>query len=152
MGRGISRTMTEVLSYRLGVLGVRAVVVNPEESTSLEGHMNTIDEHTTLVALTFPRYLNELGAVTQLAAAKEAKVVAITDSPASPIVPFSHTVIYCPMARGTLYNSFVPVLTVINLIAHSIAIQRGGGNQSQKLERLRLTLEGTHPSTLDDLS
>ncbi len=96
MGRGISRTMTEVLSYRLGVLGVRAVVVNPEESTSLEGHMNTIDEHTTLVALTFPRYLNELGAVTQLAAAKGAKVVAITDSPASPIVPFSHTVIYCP--------------------------------------------------------
>lgn len=151
MGRGISHTMTEVLSYRLGVLGVRAVVVNPEESTSLEGHMNTIDEHTTLVALTFPRYLNELGAVTQLAAAKGAKVVAITDSPASPIVPFSHTVIYCPMARGTLYNSFVPVLTVINLIAHSIAIQRGGGNQSQKLERLRLTLEGTHPSALEGL-
>ena len=151
MGRGISHTMTEVLSYRLGVLGVRAVVVNPEESTSLEGHMNTIDEHTTLVALTFPRYLNELGAVTQLAAAKGAKVVAITDSPASPIVPFSHTAIYCPMARGTLYNSFVPVLTVINLIAHSIAIQRGGGNQSQKLERLRLTLEGTHPSALEGL-
>ena len=123
MGRGISRTMTEVLSYRLGVLGVRAVVVNPEESTSLEGHMNTIDEHTTLVALTFPRYLTNWSSH-ELAAAKGAKVVAITDSPASPIVPFSHTVIYCPMARGTLYNSFVPVLTVINLIAHSIAIQR----------------------------
>ncbi len=55
------------------------------------------------------------------------------------------------MARGTLYNSFVPVLTVINLIAHSIAIQRGGGNQNQKLERLRLTLEGTHPSALEGL-
>lgn len=150
MGRGLSKSIMEFLSYRLGMLGIRTIEVNPEESNTLRGRLSSVDSRTTVVAITFPRYFDEMRSITEFAATKGARVIGITDDPTSPIVPHCSPVIYCTMARGTIYNSYVSVLEVINLIAHFIAIEQGVGNQKQKqasLEILRMSAGGCCSST-----
>lgn len=142
MGRGLSKSIMEFLSYRLGMLGVRTIEVNPEETNTLRGRLSSVDSRTAVLAITFPSYFDELGSITEFAATKGARVIAITDTPASPIVPHCSPVIYCTMARGTIYNSYVSVLEAVNLIAHFIAIEQGVGQQKHKqasLEILRLS-------------
>lgn len=145
LGRGLSKFMLEFFNYRLGLLGIRTMEINPEETNTLRGRMSVVDSRTAIVAMTFPGYMEELNKITEFAQSQGARVIGITDSAASPIVPNCSPIIYCSFARGTIYNSYLSVLAVINLIAHFIAIERGVGQQKHKeasLEILRLSAEG----------
>lgn len=142
-GRGLSKSMADILSYRLGALGVRAVETNPEQSNLLQNRLNMIDDRSVVILFSFPHYFEEMDAVAKFAASKGARIIVFTDSPAAPIAAFGDPVIYCPATRGSLYNSFATVLEAVNLLVHCIAIERGAGQgvQFEKLEELRREAE-----------
>lgn len=142
-GRGLSKAMADILSYRLGALGVRAIEANPEESNLLQNRLNLIDDRTVVILFSFPHYFEELDAVAKYASSKGARVIVFTDSPASPAASLGDPVIYCPTTRGSLYNSFATVLEAVNLLVHCIAIERGAGQgvQFERLEELRREAE-----------
>ena len=152
LGRGLSKSIIEFLSYRLSLLGIRTIVVNPDEINSLQGRAETVDCHTTVVAVTFPSYMEALPAFLRQASEKGAQIISITDEPSSPIAPCADTVIYCPMARGLIYLSYASVMEAVNLLAHSIAIERGVGHQKHKeaeLDKLRSSVPETEAANAD---
>ncbi len=143
VGRGISKSMADILSSRLGALGVRAVEADPEQSGLMQNRLNLIDDRSVVILFSFPPYFEEISDAAKFAASKGARIIVFTDSPAAPAAAFGDPVIYCPAARGSLYNSFAAVLEAVNLLAHCIAIEQGSrqGVQFEKLEELRREAE-----------
>lgn len=56
------------------------------------------------------------------------------------------------MARGLIYHSYASVMEAVNLLAHSIAIERGVGHQKHKeaeLDKLRSSVPETEAANAD---
>ena len=56
------------------------------------------------------------------------------------------------MARGLIYHSYASVMEAVNLLAHSIAIERGVGHQKHEeaeLDKLRSSVPETEAANAD---
>jgi DNA-binding MurR/RpiR family transcriptional regulator len=79
-----------------------------------------------VVAITFPRYSRDIGAIVRLAKARGARVLAITDKPSSPIAALANLSLYAFAERRILSSSAVAALALIEALATAIACRRKG--------------------------
>jgi len=75
-----------------------------------------------LVVMSFPRYSGDAMRLAQFARDQRASVVAITDSPAAPMVALSDHVLYASSAHGILPSSGVAAVAVIEALVVSLMV------------------------------
>lgn len=100
---------TELLYFGLGDLVENIVTIGKEDL---------------LVAITFPRYSKDVIRICDYASSKNCKVVSITDSYQSPLVPYSDILLPCEYSGTVFKNSLVAPMTVINYLLGAVSIKQ----------------------------
>ena len=80
VGRGTSFAVAELMRRRLALFGVRAFVVNPEDTTSLQSAVNGISDKDLFIFLTFPMYYLPILNIARYVKEHGAKVIGYPDS------------------------------------------------------------------------
>ena len=83
-----------------------------------------VGENDVMIAISFPRYSSNIAKAADFAASAGAKVIAITDSPASPIAVKAYEVLTARSDMASFADSLVAPLSIINAIIASAANRR----------------------------
>jgi DNA-binding MurR/RpiR family transcriptional regulator len=115
------------MAYALGKLGVRAILVDAvgglaAEQTGFAGPEDAI------LAISFTPYASETVALARAAAARGVPLVAITDSPFSPLAQLAGQWIEISEANFEGFRSMAATLTLAMTLTVAIAERRGAGS------------------------
>lgn len=127
MGFGLSAHLAGILA--LDLQAYLKQVVNVVESGGTEvaaGRLMNITGRDVLVSICLPRYGRDAVALTEYARDRGATVVAITDGPASPLVPLAQEVLGAPTAHPVLGTSLVGPLAVVEALAAAVMVSNAG--------------------------
>jgi DNA-binding MurR/RpiR family transcriptional regulator len=86
------------------------------------GRLMAMGPQDLLVAISVPRYASDVVRLTRYGADRGARIIAITDSPASPLVPLAHEVIFAPADHPTLSSSMVAVVAVVETLVATVML------------------------------
>lgn len=91
-----------------------------------------------IIGISFPRYSKKAVQTLHYAHSKGAGVVAITDSPLSPIAPYAHHLLTAHSDMASVVDSLVAPLSVINALIVAISLRTMDRTRSklEELERL----------------
>ncbi|HWT19988.1 MAG TPA: MurR/RpiR family transcriptional regulator, partial [Variovorax sp.] len=73
------------------------------------------------IGLTFPRYLTDTVALTQIAKGQGCAVLALTDRPSSPLAPLADVALYCQTETSYRPNCETSVLALIEALTSAVA-------------------------------
>ena len=135
MGFGLSAHLAALLS--LGLQPFCRQVVNVVEFGGTEvaaGRLMNIGSSDVLVAISFPRYANDVVTLARYARDRGAQVVAITDSMASPLVPPAHTVLLALALHPVMSSSSAAAVVVIEALVTSLMVS--GHDHVRQAEKL----------------
>lgn len=97
-------------------------IITSGSSTDFDDLMD-ITPQTLIIAIAFPRYPKMTVDLTQYAREKGAKIIAITDTPLSPIANLSHIPLLVPIGLITLFDCYSAPLCLINIIITEVSKQ-----------------------------
>jgi DNA-binding MurR/RpiR family transcriptional regulator len=123
MGFGLSAHVAGLLVLGLQPFhpGVNAVVEFGGTEVAA-GRLMAIGSDDLLVALSFPRYAKDAVRLCRYARDRGAKVVAITDSPASPLAAGADAVIFAPAEHPALSSSYTAAVAVIETLISAVML------------------------------
>lgn len=82
-----------------------------------------------LIALAFPRYVEDTIVLTRLARERGVKVLALTDEPSSPLVPLADVTLYAHINRQVAPTSNATVLALLEALVAALAHRTEGAVQ-----------------------
>jgi len=133
MGLGISSLMSQILSYSLNQVAVKATPFVHDYETFAE-QVVFVTPADLLIAFSFPPYSKETVEGVRTAHERKIPVVAITDKMTSPVTFYSRKVIPIRSQNLLFTNSFSAISVVINALATAVAVRN-------KVKALRMTKE-----------
>lgn len=98
------------------------------------GKLMAIDASDVLIAITFPRYAQDVIGLTRYARDRGAHVVALTDSPASPLAPLASELVLAPSSHPVLSSSMAAAVAVAETIITTVMLSDKGN--AEKAARL----------------
>lgn len=120
IGYGTSRAAAFHLAF--GLQALRPGVVGLDREDVAAGHIEDTDARDALISICFPRYRRRTVELTRAARGRGCRILAITDSPASPVYRLAEVALLCPyeqpatpvaspVAPLALVDSFLAALT-----------------------------------------
>src|SRR5699024_1493633 len=85
-------------------------------------YINLLNEQDLIIAITLPHYAKHLVELLQIAREKSCKILALTDSATSPIVPFADLALFTPASHAVLPASNVAMIALIESLSSAIAL------------------------------
>ncbi len=135
LGFGISAHLSAMLALDLQPFCRQTINVVEFGGTEVAaGRLMNIGPKDLLIAISFPRYASDAVMLTRYARDRFAHVIALTDSMASPLTPWSHDVLVAPASHPVLSSSFAAALLVIEALVTSLMVN--GDNQVKQAEKL----------------
>ena len=133
IGARSSASLASFLSHNLGMVfdGVKSVPT--ASSGEMFENMLNLCADDVLIAISFPRYSKKVINAVDYAHGKGAKVIAITDSTASPIAELADRQLLAKSDMASFVDSLVAPLSIINAIVVAVARK----NQDELTQRLR---------------
>ncbi|MBE6599049.1 MAG: MurR/RpiR family transcriptional regulator [Ruminococcaceae bacterium] len=119
MGMRSSAVLAEFVNYYFGLLFDNVRLIRPAGGSEIFEHLMKIHSDDVLIAISFPRYTTGIVNAVEYAASTGARVVAITDSLSSPIVPHASAALVAKSDMASFVDSLVAPMSLINaLIAY----------------------------------
>lgn len=141
MGFGLSSHLAGLLTLHLGPFCSQVVEVCGYGGNEIAaGHLINVDERDVLIVISFPRYTIDSIRLTQFAKKHAACIVAITDSPASPLADLANHTLYAKSDQSVLPSSGVAALAIIEALA--VALMVSDKANVAKAERLTEAISG----------
>lgn len=122
-GRGVSYNICDYFAMRLATLGQGVVTVNSELDDSIHEALPLLRKNSLLVAVSFPDYYRVTTKVAEYASRKGAKVLGITDSAKSPILPFCNMSLIAPTQTRMFLNTIGTPMMLVNLLTCALHIR-----------------------------
>jgi DNA-binding MurR/RpiR family transcriptional regulator len=137
IGLRSANSLAVLLSSTLGFLGKRVRLIVPGTG-EMWRDVSMITRDSVLVAISFPRYARLTVEVAEAAHLAGAVVVSLTDSPFSPLAPFSNHLLTARCRIDGFIESYVTILSQINALVTAIAFLDGkkAVNQLRRMEQL----------------
>jgi DNA-binding MurR/RpiR family transcriptional regulator len=150
LGFGISAHLAAMLALDLQPFCQQCINVVEFGGTEVAaGRLMNIGPKDLLIAISFPRYASDAVTLTRYARDRGAHIVALTDSVASPLVPWSHDVLLAGATHPVLSSSYTAAVLVAEALVTSLMLS--GGNhvrQAEKLtEAIAAYLYNAHPGS-----
>jgi len=121
LGFGISSYLAAAMASGLVPYCGEATAVSMEGGNEQAAYRLTpIGPQDVLVAISLPRYSLATVQLARFAAERGATVIAITDSPASPLQGVSHHVLYAPAEHPLLTSSSVVAMTIVESLISAV--------------------------------
>lgn len=127
-GRGVSTYVCEYLSMLLSIMGCGSVLINTELYDSIHMALPLLTPKSVLFIVSFPDYYHMTTTVAEFASRKKVKIIAMTDSSKSPVVPFADMVLTVPTTTRLFMNTLGAPMVLANLIASALNIRISGRN------------------------
>lgn len=137
MGFGLSAHVAAILVLGLQPFhpGVSAVVEYGGTEVAA-GRLMGVGAGDVVIAITVPRYANDVVRLTEFARAQGAQIVAITDSTASPLCPLADELVLAPAAHPVLSSSMVATLAVAEaIVAATMLSDKDNVERAERLTR-----------------
>ncbi len=114
LGMRSSSVLAEFMNYYFGLLFENVRLIRPAGGSEIFEHLMKVHEDDVFVAISFPRYTTGIVNATEYASKTGAKVVVITDSLSSPIVPHADAVLVAKSEMVSFVDSLVAPMAIIN--------------------------------------
>lgn len=114
LGMRSSAVLAEFMNYYFGLLFDNVRLIRTAGGSEIFEHIMKVHEDDVFVAISFPRYTTSIVNATEYASGTGAKVVAITDSLSSPIVPHSDVALIAKSEMVSFVDSLVAPMAIIN--------------------------------------
>lgn len=124
LGQRSSYPVAHHLAYLLGLIGCDARLLDAPGGAGFD-HLQAAATEDLLLVVTIRPYARASLDVTELAAARGIPVVAITDSPLSPIVPHAAAPLVVGVESPSFFHSMVPAFATIEVLAALVAAALG---------------------------
>jgi DNA-binding MurR/RpiR family transcriptional regulator len=135
MGFGLSSHLAGLLTLHLQPFCRQVIEVCGYGGNEIAaGHLANVDERDVLIVISFPRYTIDGIRLTQFAKKHKASIVAITDSPASPLAELADHALIAKSDQSVLPSSGIAALAVIEALA--IALMVSDKANVEKAEKL----------------
>jgi len=122
LGYGSSAFLAGLMDHGLtpyhGNVQSLALVGGPSHAAR---HLSNVSSSDLLIAIAFPRYVEDTIKLARAASGRGARVLALTDSVASPLVDFADLTVYVRAERRLAANSDATVLAVIEALCDAVA-------------------------------
>lgn len=117
MGFGLSAHLAALLTLNLQPFLPHLVNVVQFGGTEVAaGRLASLDQDDMLIAMSFPRYARDAIDLTRYAKDRRSHVLAITDSPASPLARLCDTLLLAPSIHPVISMSCAPALVLIEAL------------------------------------
>ena len=136
LGLRSSAPLAEFMGFYMKFVSDSVTVVTSGMSDIFE-QLSRIGENDVLICISFPRYASRTVEAMEFAHSRNAKLVAITDGPMSPLHALSD---YCLMAKSDM-ASFVDSLAAPLSLINALLVAMGLSKRDEVARRLQ-TLEG----------
>lgn len=133
LGVRSSSALAGFLNYSLRMIFNNIKFVQTTARSELFEQLMDIGEQDVMIAISFPRYSKRIINAVEYARSKNANVVAITDSHASPIAAYANQLLTAHSDMASFVDSLVAPLSIINAIIVAVARSK----QDELIERLR---------------
>ena len=130
--------LANFLSYSLQMIFDNVRLIDTTAGSELFQQMMAIGEGDVLFAISFPRYSKRVIKAVEFARRAGADVVALTDSPDSPIAPSAQQVLIAQSDMASYVDSLVAPLSLLNAIIVAVSRTREDEvrDRLQKLEHI----------------
>jgi DNA-binding MurR/RpiR family transcriptional regulator len=119
-GLGVSYLLAQILAYQLSQVGVDARALHQGSASFLE-QLLFMKPDDLLIALSYPPYSKETIETSKAASEKNLRVIAITNSPASPITFYSTLNLVAKSENVLFTNSCAAISVLINALTTECA-------------------------------
>ena len=120
-----SRTLAFFLHFYLHLITENAMLVGGESVSELYEQLLWVGEGDVVIGISFPRYSARTARALKYAKDSGANVIALTDSQASPLVPYSDSVLIAKSDMTSFVDSLVAPLSLINALLAAVGMKRG---------------------------
>lgn len=128
-----SSSLAGFLNYNFRMIFDNVKFVQTTSGSEMFEQIMRIGEGDVMIAISFPRYSKRIINAVEYAGSKKADVVALTDSPQSPIAEFADQLLIAQSDMASFVDSLVAPLSIIN--AMIVAVSRK--KQEELTERLQ---------------
>ena len=119
-----SAAIGRFLGYYFNLIFEQVSLVNTTSETEIYEQMMRISKEDAVIGISFPRYSKMAVKALRFASDRGAKVIALTDSMASPLVPPSNHVLLARSDMASIVDSLVAPLSVVNALIVAIALRK----------------------------
>ena len=119
-----SAMLANFLSYSLQMIFDNVRLIDTTAGSELFQQIMSIGEGDVMVAISFPRYSKRVIKAVEFARRAGADVVALTDSPESPIAPSAQQVLIAQSDMASYVDSLVAPLSLLNAIVVAVSRAR----------------------------
>ena len=123
-GAGSCRALANFIAYYLKMLLVDIHLIYTSSETEIFEEMLHIDERDAIIGVSFPRYSSKAVKALHFAHSRGAQVIAVTDSPASPIADLATHLLLAHSDMATVVDSLVAPLSVINALIVAASLRK----------------------------
>ena len=99
-------------------------VLNTTNSSEMFEQMFRIDENDVMICMSFPRYSQRTVKAARFARTRGTPVISITDSPESPLISESDSVLFASSDMASFIDSLVAPLSLINALIVAISLEK----------------------------
>ena len=126
LGTGASHYAATLLEEGLALYTEKNVtnVLSRGASQYANNFVRSVDEGDVVIAISMPRYSNNTVQLSKAAKQKGAVILAITDSPTSPLVPVADVIFFAPARNRLLPNSPAAIFALADAIVTAVAERR----------------------------
>lgn len=133
IGIGSASVLARALNMSLRVMFDNVKLIIATSASEIYEQIMSIGEGDVMIGISFPRYSKKVVGAVSYARDSGAEVVAITDSPESPIAPVASHALYAKSDMASFADSLAAPLSVINALV--VAVSRA--KQEELTDRLR---------------
>ena len=122
-GRGVSTYVCDYFAMCLSILGRGVVCINSELDDSIHAALPLMTENTLLIAVSFPDYYRMTTKVAEYARRKGIRILGLTDTEKSPIIPLCDMALTAPASTRMFLNTIGATMSLVNLLASAMNIR-----------------------------
>lgn len=124
IGARSASALARFLAYYFNLMFENATFVNAASTSEMFEQIMRINENDVLIGISFPRYSTQTVKALQYASSNGAKVIAITDSKASPLANGADHLLLARSDMASFVDSLVAPLSLINALIVAIGIKK----------------------------
>lgn len=123
IGARSSAALATFIKYYFNLIFPDVKLVTASTASEMFEQIMRIGSDDVMIGISFPRYSNQTVTALKYAKAHGAKVIAITDSKSSPLVPYSDNVLIARSDMASFVDSLVAPLSLINALIVAVSIR-----------------------------
>ncbi len=116
MGMRSSAILADFMHYYFGLLFDNVRLIRPASGSEMFEHLMKLRSDDVIIAISFPRYTTGIVHAVEYAQKTGARVIALTDSMSSPIVPYAAETLIAKSEMASFVDSLVAPMSIINAI------------------------------------